>query len=618
MSKRNTLVQLAHCAPAALSLAWRSAPRLIAVYVGLALIGGIFPVAASWLLKMIIDHLAAGSSSAALIGLTVCLAMAGIGQGAIVHVNEYVNSETQRRIGRNSQVELFSAVNRFGGIAPFEDPDFLDKIRLAKHSGSSAPHQVINSLINFLRAAITITGFLGSLLVLGPLMALFVSLFAAPVLAAEISLSNRRGIMLWAISPAERREIFYDQLLTTPEAAKEVRLFGIGDFLLGRMRQERETADGAKRTMDLREARIQSTLAVLAACVSGVGLLWAVYQTRSGSLSIGDISIFVAAVAGVQSSLAQSASAAGGVHQALISYEYYRAVTTSESDVFVPEVPQVLSGLQDSIEFKNVWFRYSDEHPWILEGVNLKIVAGQSLGIVGLNGAGKSTLIKLLCRFYDPTEGVILWDGTDTRQADVVHLREHMSVVFQDFMQFDMTVRENIGLGDLDALEDDERIIAAARRAGVSDAINALPKGYDTLLTRMFFAGADNEAPEVGVHLSGGQQQRLALARSFVRAQRDLLILDEPSSGLDAEAEYEIHSSLRKFRQGKTSLLVSHRLGSLRDSDRIVVLSDGRILEDGTHSELMRIDGEYSRLFQIQASGYQEGETIESSGQVAG
>jgi ATP-binding cassette subfamily B protein len=207
---------------------------------------------------------------------------------------------------------------------------------------------------------------------------------------------------------------------------------------------------------------------------------------------------------------------------------------------------------------------------------------------------------------YDPTRGQILWDGVDLRDIPPALLRERISAVFQDHMNYDMTAEENIAIGDLTALGDPGRLREAAGRAGIHDRLATLPRGYATLLSRIFVVGTDKDDPVTGVVLSGGQWQRLALARAFVRADRDLMILDEPSSGLDPEAEHEIHARMREHRDGRTSLLISHRLSAVRDADHIAVLDGGRITEHGPHDALLAADGSYARLFRLQAAGYQE------------
>jgi ATP-binding cassette subfamily B protein len=227
-------------------------------------------------------------------------------------------------------------------------------------------------------------------------------------------------------------------------------------------------------------------------------------------------------------------------------------------------------------------------------------------------------VIKLLCRFYDPTRGSIRWDGVDLREMNPAELRSRIGAIFQDYMEYDLSAAENVGVGDRDALDDRSRITVAAQRADAHDIITTLPYGYETLLSRIFLDSANAADPRNGVLLSGGQWQRIALARAFMRDQRDLMILDEPSAGLDAQAEHEIHERLRTHRAGGTSLLVSHRLAAVRDADTIVVLADGRVGEQGTHDQLMAAHGRYAHLFGLQARGYESVVSVMSPGPTAG
>jgi ATP-binding cassette subfamily B protein len=409
--------------------------------------------------------------------------------------------------------------------------------------------------------------------------------------------------MMWGISSNTRRQLFYGSLLTSPDAAKEVRLFGLGDFLRGRMLTELGTVNEAERDLDRRTLHSQGLLSLLGAAVAAGGLIWAVLAAAAGGLSVGDVSVFVAAVAGVQTALTAIVSQWAGAHNALLMFGHYIGVVRAGPGLPVAPEPAALPPLRTGIELRDVWFRYDDEHPWVLRGVDLFIPHGQAVALVGLNGAGKSTLVKLLCRLYDPVRGSIHWDGVDLREVHPDDLRARVGAVFQDYMAYDLTAGENIMLGDLAAGADPEPVRAAARRAGIHDTLDTLPRGYDTLLSRIFFG--DDDERQAGVTLSGGQWQRLALARALMRHRRDLLILDEPSSGLDAEAEHAVHLGLRRHRAGRTSVLISHRLGALRDADLIVVLSDGRIAERGSHGELMAMEGTYARLFGLQASGYE-------------
>jgi ATP-binding cassette subfamily B protein len=316
--------------------------------------------------------------------------------------------------------------------------------------------------------------------------------------------------------------------------------------------------------------------------------------------------MFAGAVAGVQAALSALVTQLAATHQHLLLFQHHRDVVAAEPDLPVPRAAISAGPLRRGIELRDVWFRYSPEHPWALRGVSMTIACGESVALVGRNGAGKSTLVKLLCRFYDPTRGAILWDGVDLREMRPESLRRRIGAVFQDFASYELSASDNVGLGDVSALEDRARIEAAARLAGAHDTLAGLPRGYDTQLTRLFLSESDCDGPTAGVILSGGQWQRVALARAVVRHDADLLICDEPNSGLDAEAEAEVHEMLRGHRAGRTSVLVSHRLAALRDADRIVVLEGGSVVEEGDHGELLRAGGHYARLFERQAEGYRE------------
>ncbi|MFC4531424.1 ABC transporter ATP-binding protein [Sphaerisporangium dianthi] len=572
---------------------------------GLSLLSGLAPPTAAWLTKFLIDRLVAGSIRwPDVLGLTATLVAVGVAVALVPHAVRYLQAETGRRVLLLANSRLYAAVDRFVGLRRFEDPAFLDRLQIARSSGVSRPGDVLDGGLGAVQALITVLGFAGTLLMLDPWVAVAVVFAAVPALLAELALSRRRVAMVTEIGQAERRELFYSSLLTNPQTAKELRLFGAGPYLWRRMAAEIRTINDAHRRIDRRQLAVQGGLAVLGATVAGALLLWVVRSAVVGTLTVGDVALVIAAVGSVQGALASLVTEAVSVHEALALFGRYLAVVDAGPDLPVRPDPLPTPPLERGIELRDVWFRYADDQPWVLRGVNLTLPAGCVTAVVGLNGAGKTTLIKLLCRFYDPTRGAILWDGTDVRDLDPVELRRRIRAVFQDATAYDLTARENIGIGDLTALSDLPRIERAARQAGVHDVIARLRHGYETMLTRIFFSEADRADPETGVVLSGGQWQRLSIARGLVLDKPDLLVLDEPSSALDAEAEHEVHARLRAHRSGLTSVLISHRLGVVREADVIVVLSGGQVVERGTHVDLLAHDGEYARLFALQAAGY--------------
>jgi ATP-binding cassette, subfamily B, bacterial len=585
-------------------LCWRSGRIMSLAQIGCGLVSGLLPASIAWLTKLLIDTLVGGAPAARVQGLAAGLAAVGLAVATLPHLSAYLEGELGRRVDRLVQHRLYGAVSAFNGLARLENPRFLDDLRMAMQATGGGLRPVTTGIIAPATNLVTLLSLLATLYVISPVMAGVVVAAAAPALLAQISLSRRQVGIQARITPAVRRQLFYSTLIMDVQAAKETRLLGLGRFLGDRLLGELATVHAGERTIDTRTLRTQSLLALLSALVAGAGLVWAAYATAAGRLSLGDLSAFVAAVAGSQQALAALVATVSGAYQALLVFDYFVKLTELPDDLAPRTATAALPALRQGIELRDVWFRYDDSHPWVLRGVDLTIPCGQSVALVGLNGAGKSTLVKLLCRFYDPVRGAILWDGVDIRDVPAAHLRRRMGVLFQDFMSYDLTAAENIGIGDLAALSDRDRIVTAASAAGIDTAIGGLPRGYDTLLSRVFASEEDKQNPETGVEFSGGQWQRLALARTLMRDNRDLLILDELASGLDAEAEHEVHERLRRHRAGRTSLLISHRLGAVRDADRIVVLSDGQVHEQGSHEALLAEGGIYARLFTLQGSGY--------------
>ena len=587
---------------AALALAWRAHRGAFTALAVVAVLAGLAPIAAAWLLRTILDGLV--SRRGDLVPLVLALGVAAALTAALPGLSQYLSAQSGRAVQRHALGALFAAVGRMAGLRRLEDPEFQDQLRFAQQAGSSGPGQVLSGSIAMAQSAITLAGFVLTLAVLSPPMTAVVAAAAIPAIFLERGAARRQAALLRGTTHAQRRQFFYADLLSSLPAAKEIRLFGLSRFFRVRMLGELAEVHAASTRADRRQLAVSASLAVLGAGVAAGGLIWAVLAATAGRLTVGDVSMLVAALSSVTVALTVIINSAGHTYQALLMFASYREVLATAPDLPVPAEPACVPALRRGIELDDVWFRYGPDQPWVLRGVTCFLAHGQATALVGHNGAGKSTLVKLLCRFYDPERGRIRWDGTDLRDMDPAALRQRVSAVFQDYMAYELSAADNIGVGDLTRAGDDDARHAAARRAGVHDMLAGLPRGYLTLLTQTYFDLADKENPQTGVLLSGGQWQRVALARAFLRGGRDLMILDEPNAGLDAEAEAEIHARLTASREGRTTVLISHRLNAIREADHIVVLAGGVIAEQGDHDALMAGAGTYARLFSLQARGY--------------
>lgn len=619
-----------------------AAPTALAVKLTTTIVGGAAPVAVAWLTMTVINRLAGGSG---LRGLALPLALLCL-TGLVMAVAQYADRYADRELGRRATVRgmerLFGAVLAPVGIGELENPAYQDRVRLAQQSITSGIIQLVQGLIGAGQPAITTVGYLAGLWTVSPQVTLLVLASAGPALVAQLKLSGRREAVQRAMSPLMRRQLFYSMLMLDARAGTEIRLFGLGPLLRRRLLDEVTAGQRQDRAVDRATVWTESGLALLTAGVSAAALFGAADRIATGHAPIGGLALLLAALAGVQASLASLLMQVTGLGPALGLYEVYHGIVSASPAPVAGTSADAAAGasadpgpLRVGIELHDVWFRYHADRDWVLRGANLTLPVGTSTALVGLNGAGKSTLVKLICRMYEPELGTITWDGTDIRLLDPEALRRRVGVLFQDYMTYAMTAGENIGVGEVSTLDpgppDLGRIRAAAQAAGIDAELAGLPHGYDTMLGRMFAAPGKPSGPVPvvaaasagaasvrrppapgsnlpttgGTSLSGGQWQRVALARALLRRGADLLVLDEPSSRLDAVAEGRIHTRIGELRAGRTSLLISHRLAAVRGADQIVVLSEGRIVERGDHETLMLADGVYAELFRTQAAGYQ-------------
>lgn len=591
-------------AAAAARLGFAAAPLRAALTLLLAAAEGATAPGLAWAAKLLIDEVAKGpaASGARVAAVTAALGTLTLLMGCYRATAEYMAAALRRAIRLAVADLLFRRVIAYPDLRPFEDPRFQDRLRLAEQAGEQTPQAITSAGVDTVRGVVQAAGFVLTLLAVWPPMVLLVAVAAIPTTIAQLTLSRKWAGLTAGLTATMRRLIFYRRLLTESRAAKEVRIFGLGRFLHDRMIVDIGAANAAENALDRRGAWVQTWLGLAAAALAVAGVAVAAGQAFAGRLSVGDVAVFLAAVAGVQAAVAGMTTSLASGYQALILFGHFQDV--------VDDPPPPTGGqraapeLRQAIEFRDVWFRYDQEGPWVLCGVDLTIAKGQTVGLVGLNGAGKSTLVKLVCGLYQPERGVITWDGIDVRDLDPATLRTRIGAVFQDFMEYDLTAAQNVGLGRVAAMDDLPAIRAAASVADVDNVLATLPRGYDTMLSCMFLPD-DGDASATAM-LSGGQWQRVAIARAAMRGDADLLILDEPTAGLDAEAEEEVHRRVTALRRGRTSLLISHRLSALREADRIVVLRDGLVAEDGDHAELLAAGGEYARLFRLQAEGYRE------------
>lgn len=593
-------------AGALLILTGRAAPGAAPILILVSIAAGLAPTGAAFATKLLMDELA-GSRPVATRAVGYALAAVVLGSVALLasYVGGYTTWHIQQRVIFVAEERLYGQVNGLSRVSELENPRFHDKLRLAERAVESAPADVIGLLVGAFRQVFGLGAYFAVLMRVWPPMAGLLLLSAVPALAAEVLVSRQAATSTVEAETLQRRRYYYRAQLVDPAAAREIRMFGVGSLFMGRMMSALLAATAIQRIQNVRATVKEILSGVVNFAVAGVGIVVIVRAAVAGRVSIGDVSLFIAAIASLQGAFSSVIPQFGRASTSLFLFASYLDIVApasprqGDSSAALRLRKEIAPRLRKEIEVRDLWFRYEAGAPWVLKGVNFKVPMNCSVGLVGGNGAGKSTLVRLLLGLYEPDLGSLLWDGLDFASLDIVKLRQHIRAALQDFVGYDLTAAENIGIGDIQHFDDRGRMRGAACLAEVDGAISSLPYGYDTLLSRVFGAEQGN----TGTQLSGGQWQRVAIARAVMSSEVDLLILDEPSSGLDPEAEAVILGRLQEHRNC-ARLIISHRLSAIRECDLILVLKDGLIVERGTHDELVGAGGSYARLFALQSAGY--------------
>ena len=583
----------------ALKLVWRSSPGGTIALAVLTVVSAALAPGIAWVGKMIVDSVVAareatGAAVDPAIRQAVKWVVIELGLVALAALVERTLGLIRQLVGARLGIDVNLMILEKAltlKLRHFEDSEFYDKLTKARREASSRPLSLVQENFQVLRNGLTLAGYIALLVSFSPWLVLVLLLATVPAFAAEASFSAA-GFRLrnWR-APESRKLNYLEYVMANDEHAKEVKLFGLGRLLLGRYRRL-----AIRRTSWGWSLSLLSTLAFYG-CYALI-----VLATVRQRLSLGDMTLYLVAFRQGQQSFQSILSAVGGMYEDTLYMSNlfgFLGIPVGDrpngASVQQAALPEMAAPVERGLRFENVGFRYPDSDRWALRGIDLFIPAGQSLALVGQNGAGKTTFIKLLTRLYDPSEGRVLLDGRDLQEWDEEVLRRRLGVIFQDFNQYYFLLRENIGVGSIEHLEDQPRIDRAVDRGGARELVAELSQGLETQLGR-WFAG--------GVELSGGQWQKVALARAFMRQEADILVLDEPTAALDAEAEHAVFQRFRALAEGRTTILISHRFPTVRMADRILVLEKGHIIEQGTHDQLVAAEGRYAKLFSLQAQGY--------------
>ncbi len=586
--------------PKGLGLVWQTSRPLTLTLAALTVLGGVMPGAIAYVGKLIVDAVVKAQETGleddqwlaiAWVGLEAVLViiMAAIQRGYSV-AQSLLRAQLGQRV---NEMILEKALTL--ELAQFEDSEFYDMLSRARREASSRPLSLVNRTFSIVQNTISIVTFGGLLLAFSPWAVLVLVVAGVPAFIAEAKFSGVAFRLFRWRTPETRQRAYYETAIAREDFAKETQLYELGPLFLARYRAIFKKVYGEDRALTIRRGVWGFLLGLLSTAAFYGAYVWIAIAAIADDISLGDMTMYLMIFKQGQTAFASVLQAISGMYEDNLYlsnlFDYLSHPTRSREGALKAGVDP-----SQGLRFANVTFAYPGSDVPAVRDVSFEVAPGEKLALVGKNGSGKTTIIKLLAGLYEPTEGSISLHGTDLRDWDLTALRRKLGIIFQDFVRYQLKVGENIGIGDVDHLEDRPRWERAADKAEADDFIEQLPKSYETQLGRWFKDGRE---------LSGGQWQRIALSRAFMREDADVLVLDEPTAAMDPDAEAKVFEHFQRHTVDQIALLISHRFATVRRADRIIVLDDGEVIEAGTHDELMAADGRYSHLFTLQAAGYQ-------------
>ena len=583
--------------PRLLAMVWDTHRGFTVAMTALRLVRAFIPIVTLWIGKLIIDGVVMAQrnggtwrSVGGLVAIELVIVVVG---ELLARASSLVESLLGDLFSNRISVRLMQHAATLD-LAQFEDPEFYDHLERARRQ-TVGRIGLIAQLLGLAQDALTLVTLSAALLAFSPWLMVLLVVAIVPSFLGETRFAAMEYSLLFRWTP-ERRQLDYLRWVgASDDTAKEVQLFGLAGWLTERYRVLSERWYAENRKLATRKAVVSSALSFIGTVGYYAAYIVIIARAIAGSITLGSLTFLAASFSRGRDLIQRLLLGASAIYeQGLYLRDLFLFFEMQPTISSRPGAPPVPRPIRTGFVFENVGFQYPGSDRWAVRHVNFTLGRGERIALVGENGAGKTTLTKLLARLYDPTEGRILLDGVDLRDYDLTSLRREIGVIFQDFMRYDFSARQNIGVGQIDEIGNEDRILRAAARSGAINLVHRFPDGLKQMLGKRF---------EGGVDLSGGEWQKFALARGYMR-DAQLMILDEPTAALDALAEYEVFRRFTELTQRRMALLISHRFSTVRMCDRIVVLANGAISEQGTHGQLVARGGRYAEMFEMQAASY--------------